>query len=272
MMCHIIFLHMIQIKRVMILQYEGYLIDLDGTMYRGNESIEGAKEFITNLQKQSIPHLFITNNSTSTRHSVVNKLARFGIHTTKEQILTSAIAAANYIQANHQGKRIYMIGEEGLQDALAQSGLTITAEDSDYVVVGLDRELTYEKLAKACLLIRNGAKFISTNKDRAIPTDKGLIPGNGSITTLVEVSSGVKPIYIGKPEHIMMQQALQYLKLPKEKVLMVGDNYETDILFGIHANVDTLMVLTGFSSKEDLLHVGLQPTYVEENLMNWLLK
>src|SRR5690625_4825902 len=255
----------------MILQYEGYLIDLDGTMYRGNEPIEGAKEFITYLQKQSIPHLFITNNSTSTRDSVVDKLARFGIHTKVENILTSAIATANYIQANH-GKRIYMLGEEGLQDALQQRNLTITMEDSDYVVIGLDRELTYEKLAKACLLIRNGAKFISTNKDAAIPTEKGFIPGNGSITQLVEVSSGVKPIYIGKPEHIMMQQALQHLNLPKEKVLMVGDNYETDILFGIHANVDTLMVLTGFTSKEDLLYVGVQPTYVEDNLMNWFLK
>ena len=256
----------------MILQYEGYLIDLDGTMYRGNEPIEGAKEFITSLQKQSIPHLFITNNSTSTRDSVVKKLARFGIHTKVENILTSAIAAANYIRENHQGKRIYMIGEEGLKDALQQNGLTITAEDSDCVVVGLDRELTYEKLATACLLIRSGAKFISTNKDAAIPTEKGFIPGNGSITQLVEVSSGVKPIYVGKPEHIMMQQALQYLKLQKEKVLMVGDNYETDILFGIHANVDTLMVLTGVTSKEDLLHVGVQPTYVEDNLMNWFLK
>lgn len=256
----------------MTLQYEGYLIDLDGTMYRGNESIEGAKEFVAYLHENSIPHLFITNNSTSTRESVVDKLARFGIQTTEDKILTSAIAAANYIKENQQGDRICMIGEEGLEKALQQSRLTVTKKDSDYVVIGLDRELTYEKLAKACLHIRNGAKFISTNKDAAIPTENGLVPGNGSITKLVEVSSGVKPIYIGKPEPIMMQQALQLLKLPKENVLMVGDNYETDILFGIHANVDTLMVLTGFSTKEDLLHVGLQPTYVEENLINWFLK
>lgn len=255
---------------MIILKYEGYLIDLDGTMYRGNESIEGAKEFIHYLQTNNIAHLFVTNNSTSTRKTVVDKLANFGIHTSENQVLTSAIATANYIQSDNVGNRVYMIGETGLENALREKNVIITDENSDYVVIGLDRELTYDKLAKACLLIRNGAKFISTNKDAAIPTEKGLIPGNGSITKVIELSSGIKPIYIGKPEYIMMQQAINHLHLPKDKILMVGDNYETDILFGVHANIDTLMVLTGFSKREDVIDLNLQPTFIERNLITWL--
>lgn len=252
------------------MKYEGYLIDLDGTMYRGTEPIEGAKEFIRHLQQAAIPHMFVTNNSTSTQKAVVEKLAGFGIETTKEQVLTSAIAAANYMKADKVGNRVYMIGEAGLHEALEQTGLIITEEASDYVVVGLDRQLTYEKLAKACMLIRDGAIFISTNKDAAIPTETGFKPGNGSITSAVAVSAGVDPIYIGKPEGIMVEQALAYLNVPRHKTLMIGDNYQTDIMFGINANIDTLMVLTGFSRREDMLNVSKQPTYMEESLFSWI--
>lgn len=252
------------------MKYEGYLIDLDGTMYRGNQAIEGAKEFIHYLQANNVAHLFVTNNSTSTRKTVVDKLANFEIYTTENHVLTSAIAAANYIQSNQGGNKVYMIGEAGLESALYDSDLIITDESSDYVVIGLDRGLTYDKLAKACLLVRRGARFLSTNKDAAIPTEEGLVPGNGSITKAVEVSSGVKPTYIGKPENIMMQQAMELLNVPTDKILMVGDNYETDILFGIQANIDTLMVLTGFSRREDVENLNWQPTFIEESLITWM--
>ena len=248
------------------MKYEGFLIDLDGTMYRGNEPIEGAKEFIQYLQHEELPHMFVTNNSTSTQQAVVEKLACFGIQTTEEQVLTSAVAAASYIKELHNGNRVYMLGETGLKEALEQKEFKLTTEASDYVVVGLDRQLTYEKLANVCMLIRNGASFISTNKDAAIPTEKGLMPGNGSITTAVSVSTGVEPIYIGKPEKIMVDQALNYLNLSREKVLMIGDNYETDIMFGINANIDTLMVLTGFTSKEAICNYTNQPTYILKDL------
>lgn len=253
-----------------MLPYAGYLIDLDGTMYRGNEPIDGAKNFIHHLQKYSIPHMFITNNSTSTQQAVVKKLSHFDIHVKEEQVLTSAIAAANYIKERQAGYRVYMIGEVGLQTALEDVGMVLTDEESDYVVVGLDRDLTYNKLATAGTLIRNGATFISTNKDAAIPTESGYIPGNGSITQAVAVSTGIEPIYIGKPETIMVQQALNYLQLSKQEVLMVGDNYDTDITFGIDAGIDTLMVLTGVSTQENLLEVVKQPTYIKEDLFAWL--
>lgn len=252
------------------MKYEGYLIDLDGTMYRGNEPIEGAKEFIRFLTDNDLPHLFITNNSTSTQKSVVEKLQYFDIHTTEAQVLTSAVAASNYMKEMNQGTRCYMIGEEGLEQALLQNQFTLTKEGSDFVVVGLDRQLTYEKLTQACLLIRDGATFISTNKDAAVPTEKGLMPGNGSITAAVSVSTGVEPIYIGKPETIMMHQALQEVGIHRDKVLMVGDNYQTDIMAGINANIDTLMVLTGFSTVDDIATVSKQPTYITEDLFGWM--
>lgn len=252
------------------MQYEGFLIDLDGTMYRGNERIKGAKEFIDYLNKKKYPYLFITNNSTLTKEAVVEKLAHFDIKTTENNVLTSAIATANYIKNLNQEARCFVIGETGLQQAIQAAGLQMTDYQSDYVVVGLDREITYEKIAKANLLIRDGATFISTNKDAAIPTEKGLLPGNGALTAAIAVSSGVDPLFVGKPDKIIMEEALKLLALSRENVLMIGDNYQTDILAGIHAQVDTLMVLTGFSTRENVLEVARKPTYIKENLLEWM--
>lgn len=254
----------------MILKYEGYIIDLDGTTYRGNELIEGAKEFIEYLQKEDIPYLFLTNNSTYTQEAVVTKLKKLGIITTVEHVMTSSVATANYIEKQNQNARCYAIGEEGLVEALAKKPFTLTDKDCHFVVVGLDRDITYKKLAEATTLIREGATFIATNTDAAIPTEKGLQPGNGALVSALTVSSGVKPVVIGKPKKIIMEEAIQQLGVSKEKVLMIGDNYNTDIQAGINAEIDTLMVLTGFSTREDLQTVDEQPTYVLENLSEWM--
>lgn len=251
------------------MQYTGYLIDLDGTMYRGNESIAGAKEFIQFLQQKEIPHMFITNNSSKTQKAVVKKLKNFGIHTTESQVLTSAIAAAQYIKQEQSGANVHLIGETGLQEAFNRAGLVVRKEATDYVVVGLDRQVTYAKLAQACLLIRAGATFISTNKDAAIPTEKGLVPGNGSLTQAIAYSTGMEPTYIGKPEGIMMEQALAQMGLTRHQVLMIGDNYDTDIMAGINAHIDTLMVLTGVSTTNSI-QGRQQPTYIEEDLFAWM--
>ena len=145
----------------------------------------------------------------------------------------------------------------------------MTDEDPDYVVVGIDRTITYEKLAKACIAVRNGATFISTNGDIAIPTERGLLPGNGSLTAVITVSTEVEPIFIGKPESIIMEQALTQLGTSKEETLMIGDNYRTDILAGIHAGIDTLLVHTGVTTKEHLETVEEQPVYTAQTLDEW---
>ncbi|WP_067725724.1 TIGR01457 family HAD-type hydrolase [Oceanobacillus damuensis] len=251
-------------------KYEGYLIDLDGTMYRGTESIEGAAEFVDELFTHGIPYLFVTNNSSKKQEDVSNKLNSMGIKSTPEQVVTTSVATANYIRSKKEGARCFVIGEEGLHHALAASGLTITEESIDFVVMGIDRQVTYEKFAKACLAVRDGASFISTNSDIAIPTERGLLPGNGSLTSVVTVSTGQKPIFIGKPEAVIMKEALNILGLSQENTLMVGDNYNTDIKAGINAGMDTLMVFTGVTSFRELENLETKPTYAVHSLREWI--
>lgn len=252
--------------------YKGYLIDLDGTMYRGSEQIAEASDFIKRLNRKGIPYLFVTNNSSRTPAQVATKLQEFNIPATEQQVFTTSQATANYIyEENHQAT-VYIIGEEGLRTALKEKGFQESGEAADYVVMGIDRELTYEKLATACLAVRNGATFISTNADIAIPTERGLVPGNGSITSVVAVSTQTTPIFIGKPESIIMEQALKVLGTEKTETLMVGDNYDTDILAGINAGMDTLLVHTGVTTIEHLGRYEVQPTYAVNTLDEWEIK
>ncbi|QPC47381.1 TIGR01457 family HAD-type hydrolase [Mangrovibacillus cuniculi] len=252
--------------------YKGYLIDLDGTMYRGTESIREAVEFVGRLKEKNIPYLFVTNNSSRRPAQVADKLANFGIHATEEHVFTTSQATASYMKSLNKGDKAYVIGEEGIRSSLEEVGFTLVEEETpDFVVVGIDRSINYEKLAKACLGVRAGATFISTNGDIAIPTERGLLPGNGSLTSVVSVSTQVQPIFIGKPEAIIMEQALAKLGLPKEEVVMVGDNYDTDIMAGIKAGIDTLMVHTGVTSPDNLRTRSVQPTFAISCLSEWEL-
>jgi 4-nitrophenyl phosphatase len=256
-------------RSVLMKQYKGYLIDLDGTMYRGSEEIAEAAGFIDELRKRDIPYLFVTNNSSRTPQQVADKLRQFNIHTEDEQVFTTSMATANFIAERKADANVYVIGEEGIQTALVEKGLELVEENADFVVMGIDRAIDYEKLTKACLAVRNGATFISTNADIALPTERGLQPGNGAITAVVTVSTQVQPIFIGKPEAVIVEQALKVLGIPKEEVIMVGDNYDTDILAGINAGMDTLLVHTGVTTKEILKKYEKQPTYVVNSLDLW---
>ncbi|MGE7593849.1 TIGR01457 family HAD-type hydrolase [Peribacillus frigoritolerans] len=249
--------------------YKGYLIDLDGTMYRGTEQIAEAAGFINDLRKRDIPYLFVTNNSSRTPAQVADKLRSIGISTEDDQIFTTSMATANYIAEQKKGASVYVVGEEGIIEALKEKGMTLVEEHPDYLVMGIDRGINYEKLSKACLAVRNGAVFISTNGDIAIPTEQGLLPGNGSLTSVVSVSTQVQPIFIGKPESVIVEQALRVLGVPKEETIMVGDNYDTDILAGINAGIDTLLVHTGVTTKERLKQYKEQPTHVVDTLDLW---
>ncbi len=249
--------------------YKGYLIDLDGTMYRGTEQIAEAAGFINDLRKRDIPYLFVTNNSSRTPAQVADKLRSIGISTEDDQVFTTSMATANYIAEQKKGASVYVVGEEGIIEALKEKGMKLVDEHPDYLVMGIDRGVNYEKLSKACLAVRNGAVFISTNGDIAIPTEQGLLPGNGSLTSVVSVSTQVQPIFIGKPESVIVEQALRVLGVPKEETIMVGDNYDTDILAGINAGIDTLLVHTGVTTKERLKQYKEQPTHVVDTLDLW---
>ena len=252
------------------MDYKGYLIDLDGTIYRGTEPIPAGKRFVEELQKRKLPFLFVTNNTTKSPETVANRLAdEFDIHVAPETVYTATLATIDFMKADGKGKKVYVIGEAGLIDLILAAGFTWEEEVPDYVVVGLDNYLTYEKVVKATLAIQKGATFIGTNPDKNIPTERGLLPGAGSVISFVEIATQTPPIYIGKPEAIIMDKAVEVLGLQKEEVIMVGDNYETDIQAGIRNNIDTLLVLSGFTKEEDVPGLPIPATFVKRSLDEW---
>ena len=250
-------------------KYKGYLIDLDGTMYKGTEKIEAAGRFVHELKRRGLSYLFVTNNSSRTPAQVAQKLREFDIPTEDNQVFTTSQATVNYIYNEKPDATLYAIGEDGILSALKEKGFSFVEENPEYVVIGIDREISYEKYAKACLAVRGGAKFVSTNADIAIPTERGFLPGNGSLTSVISVSTGVQPTFIGKPEKIIMEQALAALGVAKEETIMVGDFYDTDIMAGMNAGINTLLVHTGVTTPEQLKKYDRQPTYVVNTLDEW---
>ncbi len=248
--------------------YKGYLIDLDGTVFKGTSVIPSAKQFIQKLISRNLPYVFITNNSALTAELLVDRLAEMGIAATKDHILTSSIATAKYIKQTSTNPKCFMIGEAGLQHSLEEEAIDITNEDVTHVVMGIDREITYEKLASAAEFVRKGASFISTNKDLSIPSHDGIKPGNGAFTSVVALSSGVEPLFMGKPAGSIIEIGLGMLNCTADEVLLIGDNYFTDIKGGIQAGVDTAFVLTGIGKEADI-EASSKPTYILENLFSY---
>lgn len=250
--------------------YKGYLIDLDGTIYRGSEPIPAGRRFVERLQARQIPFLFLTNNTTKTPQTVADRLANeFSIYVSPETVYTATLATIDYMNDADKGKKVFVIGEPGLIDPILAAGYEWDTENPDYVVVGLDTEVTYEKFVTATLAIQKGATFIGTNPDKNIPTERGLLPGAGSVIALIEASTQRSAIYIGKPEAIIMEKGLEILGLAKSEVLMVGDNYTTDILAGINNGIDSLLVLSGFTQKEEVPDLPVHPTHLVDSLDEW---
>ena len=249
--------------------YEGYLIDLDGTMFRGTDEIQGAKEFVDELNKRHIPHLFLTNNSSRTLEQTAEKLRGFGIEAQVEQVITASLATAAFIKEKLTSRRAFVVGQTGLISALEEAGIELTDQEAEIVVMGIDRNVTYEKITRAALNAQKGAYLLATNPDIKVPTERGFTPGNGAFVELVSHVSGKKPTHVGKPQPFMMEFALQKLGIPREKTIMVGDNYETDIMAGIQSGLDTLHVQTGVTSEEELAKYPKQPTYSVRTLNEW---
>lgn len=253
--------------------YKGYLIDLDGTIYLGKAPIEAGKRFIDRLQNAEIPFTFVTNNTTKTPETVAARLKHeFDIHVSSDVVYTATLATIDFMNEQKKPKTAYVVGETGLKDAIIQAGYTIEETAPSFVVVGLDSNVTYDQLATAVLAIQQGACFIGTNPDKNIPTEKGLMPGAGALISFVETATQTKPIFIGKPEAIIMEKALAKLGCRKAEAIMVGDNYETDIRAGLNNGIDTLLVLSGFTPKSAVPTLPQSPTYVVDSLDEWQLK
>lgn len=250
--------------------YKGYLIDLDGTIYKGRERIPAGERFIQRLQEQEIPYLLVTNNTTRTPQMVQDMLAQqFNIQTPLETIYTATMATVDYMKHMNRGQTAYVIGETGLKSAISEAGYIEDKENPAYVVVGLDSQVTYDMLATATLAIAKGALFIGTNPDLNIPTERGLMPGAGSLVALLEAATRVKPVFIGKPNAIIMNKALDILQVERSEAIMVGDNYLTDIMAGIQNDIASLLVTTGFTKAEEVPNLPIQPDYVVASLDEW---
>ncbi|SMO83326.1 TIGR01457 family HAD-type hydrolase [Melghirimyces algeriensis] len=250
-------------------RYRGYLIDLDGTLFKGEEVISSGLRFIDELEKRGLAYLYFTNNSFRKPEQVAEKLQGFGYPATPDQVVTSAQATAVYLQNRLGAPSVYPVGGKGLKDALTEVGCRFTEHHPDAVVVGIDPSFTYDKMKTACLAIRAGAKFFATNGDLMLPSDEGLLPGNGSLCAGITAATGVQPTFIGKPEQPIVDYALSRLQTSVQETLIVGDNLLTDIQAGVNSGMDTLLVFGGVTTEEEYRKSSIQATYSVYDLMEW---
>lgn len=252
-------------------RYDGYLIDLDGTIYKGTKKMPSGQRFVQRLIDKQVEYLFVTNNSTKTPEAVAQNLTQnHQIPTTANQVYTSGMALADYLAKFDDVHRVLMIGEDGLKAALLDKGFElVTKAPADAVAIGLDRDVTYEKILQGTLAIQQGARFVATNPDTNLPTERGMVPGAGSVVAFLATAVEPAPVIIGKPEDIIMKGALEKLHLNHDQALMVGDNYNTDIKAGLHANIDTLLVYSGVSKKAVVAKESKQPTHWVDSLDDW---
>jgi 4-nitrophenyl phosphatase len=243
------------------------IIDMDGVLWHGEVPLPGLTDFFAVLRARGLRFVLATNNASRTPQQYVAKLARMGVTVAGEEILTSALAAASYLkEVAAPGARVYVIGEDGLREALAGAGFTLCDGEAEYVVVGMDHGLTWHKLAQATLNIRAGAVFIGANPDLTLPTERGVVHGNGAILVALQAASGVAPIIMGKPEPRLYRQALARLGTAAACTAALGDRLETDILGAARAGLPAIFVLSGVSTRAELAASPYQPDWVFEGI------
>lgn len=246
----------------------GFLIDMDGVIYRGSRLIPGAQRFIEQLQEQDIPFLFLTNNSQRTRRDIVTKLRRMGIVCEEQHVFTCAMATADFLARQKPNGTAYVIGEGGLLHALHDNNYSIVDHDPDYVVVGEGRTLTLEMMEHAVRLVLDGARLVATNPDPSCPTSNGIRPGCGAFVAMLEAATGIKALSVGKPSPVMMRAARKVLGLRSLETIMVGDTMETDILGGVQMGYRTVLVLSGGTRKDDLARYAYRPDMIVDSVAN----
>lgn len=245
-----------------------YLLDLDGTMYRGTVIIEGAKVFIDYCLKEQLPFLFLTNNSGRTPRQAADHMLKIGYQGIEpKHFYTSAMAASDTMMRRFPDKkRAYMVGDEGLREALLNNGYELVDDQADLVFIGLDKEGTWQKYSLALRQVLAGAILVGTNNDRILLSEAGANCGNGSTVALMEYASSREAVKIGKPHAAIIEGALAYLGLGKDEVVIVGDNMETDILCGVQAGIETILVTTGVHDRQAAAAYSFAPDHIIEDL------
>jgi NagD protein len=243
-------------------QRTSWLMDMDGVIIREDHLVPGADAFIRRLQETGHPFLILTNNSMYTARDLAARLARMGLEVPAEAIWTSALATAKFLAAQRPGGTAFVIGESGLTTALYEVGYTLNESEPDYVVLGETRTYSFERIAKAIQLIVAGARFIATNPDPTGPAPAGPLPATGSVAALISTATGVQPYYIGKPNPLMIRSALRAIGAHSESTVMIGDRMDTDIVTGIEAGLETILVLTGITAEDEAQRFSYLPSRI----------
>jgi NagD protein len=239
-----------------------WLTDMDGVLVREEHPLPGAAEFLARLVERERPFLVLTNNSIFTPRDLAARLARSGLTVPEESIWTSALATATFLNDQLPGGSAYVIGEAGLTTALHEAGYTMTDVEPDFVVLGETRTYSFEAITKAVRLILGGARFIATNPDVTGPSAEGPLPATGSVAAMITRATGREPYFVGKPNPMMFRSALNRIEAHSESTVMVGDRMDTDVVAGIEAGLDTILVLTGSTNIEDVERYPYRPSRV----------
>jgi len=241
---------------------KGFICDMDGVLYHGNKLLPGVIEFYDWLVRNKKNFIFLTNSSERSPRELNQKLKRLGLSVGEEHFYTSALATANFLKSQCPGGSVYAIGEAGLLNALYEAGFTINNVNPDYVVMGETRTLNYEMIERATLLVRKGAKLIGTNPDITGPTEAGIIPATRSLISPIEMASGKTAYFMGKPNPLMMKIGLKMLGSAENESCIIGDRMDTDIIAGIESDIDTVLVLSGVTTVENMDEYPYKPKYV----------
>ncbi len=239
-----------------------FIIDMDGVLVEGRKPIPGADRFIVRLQELGREYLVLTNNSLYTPRDLSHRLNVIGLNIPAERIFTSALATARFLQSQRADGTAFVIGESGLTQAIHAVGYVITDYEPDYVVLGETATYNFEQLTKAIRLIAAGARFIATNPDASGPSERGIVPGCGATAALIERATGRSPFFVGKPNPLMMRTALNYLDIHSEDTVMVGDRMDTDIIGGVQSGMESVLVLSGVTRRDEVERYPYRPTWI----------
>ena len=241
-------------------------MDMDGVLVREEFPIPGADRFLTRLQERGTPFLVLTNNSIYSRRDLAARLRLSGLSVPEESIWTSALATAGFLDDQRPGGSAFVIGESGLTTALHQAGYTLTDRSPDYVVLGETRTYSFERITRGIRLILEGARFIATNPDTTGPSPDGVLPATGSVAALISRATGIAPYFIGKPNPLMIRSALNAIDAHSENTAMIGDRMDTDIVAGLEAGLETVLVLTGVTTRDDTERHPYRPSRIVESI------
>jgi NagD protein len=247
-------------------EIRSWLMDMDGVLVREEHPVPGADRFIARLRERGLPFLVLTNNSIYTRRDLAARLRVSGLDVPEGSIWTSALATARFLENQRPQGSAFVIGEAGVTTALHQSGYTLTERDPDYVVLGETRTYSFERITQAIRLIAAGARFIATNPDPTGPTPDGPLPATGSVAALISRATGVEPYFVGKPNPLMMRSALNAIDAHSETTAMVGDRMDTDIVAGLEAGLEAILVLSGVTSRAQADRYPYLPSRIVESV------